>query len=70
MSGKDDNLPAGKNPYLPFIIDRSRNESKTKLDNLIKENLQKLSEEKNNNLLSETKIIQTRTKILTENRVL
>jgi uncharacterized protein YidB (DUF937 family) len=29
-----------------------------------------LSEEKNNNLLSETKIIQTRTKILTENRIL
>jgi hypothetical protein len=70
LSGKDKNLPAGQNPYLPFIIDRSRNESKTKLDNLIKENLQKLSEEKNNNLLSETKIIQTRTKILTENRVL
>ena len=70
LSGKDKNLPAGQNPYLPFIIDRSRNESKTKLDNLIKENLQKLSEEKNNNLLSETKIIQTRTKILTENRIL
>lgn len=70
LSGKDNNLPAGKNPYLPFIIDRTRNESKTKLDNLIKENLQKLSEEKNNNLLSETKIIQTRTKILTENRIL
>jgi hypothetical protein len=70
LSGRDKNLPAGQNPYLPFIIDRSRNESKTKLDNLIKENLQKLSEEKNNNLLSETKIIQTRTKILTENRIL
>jgi hypothetical protein len=71
LSGRDSNLPAGKNPYLPFIIDRQvTNESKTKLDNLIKENLQKLSEEKNNNLLSETKIIQNRAKILTENRIL
>ena len=71
LSGKDKNLPAGKNPYLPFPIRKNdMNESKTKLDNLIKENLQKLSEEKSNNLLAETKIIQTRTKILTENRIL
>jgi hypothetical protein len=71
LSGKDKNLPAGKNPYLPFPIRKDdMNESKTKLDTLIKENLQKLSEEKNNNLLAETKIIQTRTKILTENRIL
>jgi hypothetical protein len=71
LSGKDKNLPAGKNPYLPFPIRKDdMNESKTKLDTLIKENLQKLSEEKNNNLLAETKIIQTRTKILTENRTL
>jgi hypothetical protein len=71
LSGKDKNLPAGKNPYLPFPIRKDdMNESKIILDNLIKENLQKLSEEKNNNLLAETKIIQTRTKILTENRIL
>ena len=71
LSGKDKNLPAGKNPYLPFPIRKNdMNESKTKLDFLIKENLQKLSEEKNSNLLAETKIIQTRTKILTENKIL
>ena len=71
LSGKDNNLPAGKNPYLPFPIRKNdMNESKTKLDSLIKENLQKLSEEKSSNLLAETKIIQTRTKILTENRIL
>jgi hypothetical protein len=71
LSGKDKNLPAGKNPYLPFPIrKKDMNESKTKLDNLIKENLQKLSEQKSSNLLAETKIIQTRTKILTENRIL
>jgi hypothetical protein len=71
LAGKDDKFPAGQNPYLPLTLDgKGVNESKSKLDNLIKENLQKLSEEKNSNLLSETKIIQTRTKILTENRIL
>jgi len=63
--------PSGNNPFLPLTLDtRQMNESKTKLDSLIKENLQKLSEEKNNNLLAETNIIQIRTKILTENRIL
>jgi hypothetical protein len=71
LSGRDSSLPAGKNPYLPFTInDKGMNESKSKLDTLIKENLQKLSEQKSSNLLAETKIIQTRTKILTENRIL
>jgi hypothetical protein len=71
LAGKDDKFPAGQNPYLPLTLDgKGVNESKSKLDKLIKENLQKLSEEKNSNLLSETKIIQTRTKILTENRIL
>ena len=71
LAGRDKALPAGQNPYLPFTLDgKGMNESKTKLSNLIKENLQKLSEEKNSNLLAETKIIQTRTKILTENRIL
>ncbi len=71
LSGKDSNLPAGKNPYLPFpILKSDMNESNVKISNLIKENLQQLSEEKNNRLLSETKIIQIRTKILTENRIL
>jgi hypothetical protein len=71
LAGKDKKFPAGQNPYLPLTLDgKGVNESKTKLDNLIKENLQKLSEEKNSNLLAETKIIQTRTKILTENRIL
>jgi hypothetical protein len=46
------------------------NETKVKLGNVIKENLTKLSEEKQNNLLAETKIIQTRTKLLIENRIL
>ena len=64
--------PSGKNPYLNFYIDRrdTMNESKIKLNNLIKENLTKLSEEKQNNLLAENRIIQTRTKILLENRIL
>jgi hypothetical protein len=71
LSGKDKNLPSGKNPYLPFPIrKKDMNESKVKLDTLIKENLQQLAEQKNKNLLAETKIIQTRTKILTENRIL
>jgi hypothetical protein len=71
LAGKEDKFPAGQNPYLPLTLDgKGVNESKSKLDKLIKENLQKLSEEKNSNLLSETKIIQTRTKILTENRIL
>ena len=71
LTGKDKNLPSGKNPYLPFPIRKNdMNETKVKLSNVIKENLTKLSEEKQNNLLAETKIIQTRTKILTENRIL
>ena len=71
LSGRDSSLPAGKNPYLPFTINnKGMNESKVKLDTLIKENLQQLAEQKNKNLLAETKIIQTRTKILTENRIL
>jgi hypothetical protein len=75
LIGNTNKLPlvglAGKNPYLNFYIDRrDMNESKRKLNSLIKENLQILSEQKSNNLLAETKIIQTRTKILTENRIL
>ena len=71
LSGKDKNLPSGKNPYLPFPLRKAdMNESKTKLTNIIKENLSKLSEEKQNNLLAETRIIQTRTKLLMENRIL
>jgi hypothetical protein len=71
LAGKDPRYKPGQNPYLPLTLDgKPVVESKTKLDKLIKENLQKLSEEKNSNLLSETKIIQTRTKILTENRIL
>jgi hypothetical protein len=71
LSGKDKNLPSGKNPYLPFPIRKNdMNETKVNLNNVIKENLTKLSEEKQNNLLAETKIIQTRTKLLLENRIL
>lgn len=71
LSGKDKNLPSGKNPYLPFPLRKAdMNETKTKLTNIIKENLSKLSEEKQSNLLAETKIIQTRTKMLMENRIL
>ena len=63
--------PSGQNPYLNFYLDRrDMNESNTKLSMVIKENLTKLSEEKQNNLLAETKIIQTRTKLLIENRIL
>jgi len=73
LTGSSSALPlvsgGRKNPYLNFNIDTMR-ESKIKLNKLIKENLQKLSEQKNSNLLAETKIIQTRTKILTENRTL
>jgi hypothetical protein len=73
LTGDNKNLPlvsgGRKNPYLNFNIDTMR-ESNVKLNNLIKENLQQLSEQKSNNLLAETKIIQTRTKILTENRIL
>lgn len=71
LSGKDKNLPSGKNPYLPFPLRKAdMNEAKTKLTNIIKENLSKLSEEKQSNLLAETRIIQTRTKMLMENRIL
>ena len=36
LSGKDKNLPAGKNPYLPFPIRKDdMNESKIKLDGII-----------------------------------
>ena len=73
LTGSNKALPlvsgGRKNPYLNFNIDTMR-ESNVKLNNLIKENLQKLSEQKTNNLLAETKIIQTRTKIITENRIL
>ena len=54
------------NSYLPFYI----KESELKLKNIIKENLTKIKKEKDSSLLIESKIIQTRTKILTENRIL
>lgn len=70
LAGRDkDNLPAGNNPYLPFVLDKT-NESKSEIKNLIKENLNKISEEKKNKLLVETKIIRTRTNLLIENRIL
>jgi hypothetical protein len=64
--------PNGKNPYLPFRIDarQGMTESKHKLSNLIKENLLNVSKQKNESLLIEKKIVQTRTKLISENRIL
>jgi len=64
--------PNGKNPFLPFIIDarQSMNESKSNITNLIKENLIKIKREKDSSLLIETKIIKSRTQLLSENRIL
>lgn len=64
--------PNGKNPYLPFRIDarKGMTESKSKITNLIKENLTKIKREKDSSLLIETKIIKSRTELLTENRIL
>jgi hypothetical protein len=64
--------PNGKNPFLPFIIDsrQTMRESKLKLNNLIKENLTKIKREKDSSLLIETKIIKSRTQLLSENRIL
>jgi hypothetical protein len=58
------------NSYLPFYADPTMKESESELQNIIKENLMKIAEQKQNNILAETKIIQTRTKMLTENRIL
>ena len=62
----------GKNEYLPFRIDATKGmtESKSKLDNLIKENLTKIKREKDSSLLIETKIVKSRTQLLSENRIL
>ena len=64
--------PSGKNPFLPFNIDakQNMNESKSKLTSLIKENLLEISKQKNDSLLIEKKIVQTRTKLISENRIL
>jgi hypothetical protein len=70
LTGKELKQLRPGNSYIPFYADPSMRESKLKLDNLIKENLTKIKREKDSNLLAETKIIQTRTKILTENRIL
>jgi hypothetical protein len=58
------------NSYLPFYADPSMRESVLDLKNIIRENLIKIKIEKDSSLLIESKIIQTRTKILTENRIL
>lgn len=62
----------GKNKYLPFRIDRTKgmSESTSKITNLIKENLTKIKREKDSSLLIETKIVKSRTELLTENRIL
>ena len=62
----------GKNKYLPFRIDRTEgmSESTSNITNLIKENLTKLKREKDSSLLIETKIIKSRTQLLSENRIL
>lgn len=64
--------PNGKNEYLPFRIDarQGMTESKSKLDNLIKENLTKIKREKDSSLLVESKIVKSRTQIMSENRIL
>jgi hypothetical protein len=62
----------GKNKYLPFRMDATKGmtESTSKITNLIKENLTKLKREKDSSLLIETKIIKSRTQLLSENRIL
>jgi hypothetical protein len=62
----------GKNKYLPFRIDATKGmtESTSKITNLIKENLTKIKREKDSSLLIETKIIKSRTQLLSENRIL
>lgn len=64
--------PNGKNKYLPFRIDarKGMSESTSKITNLIKENLTKIKREKDSSLLIETKIVKSRTELLTENRIL
>ena len=62
--------PYGKNPFLPFNIDPRQNMNESKLTGLIKENLLKVSKQKNESLLIEKKIVQTRTKLISENRIL
>jgi hypothetical protein len=64
--------PNGKNEYLPFRMDATKGmtESKSKLDNLIKENLTKIKREKDSSLLVESKIVKSRTQLLSENRIL
>ena len=64
--------PNGKNEYLPFRIDarKGMTESKSKITNLIKENLTKIKREKDSSLLIETKIVKSRTQLLSENRIL
>lgn len=62
----------GKNKYLPFRMDATKGmtESTSKITNLIKENLTKIKREKDSSLLIETKIIKSRTQLLSENRIL
>ena len=64
--------PNGKNPFLPFILDsrQTMRESTSKITNLIKENLTKIKREKDSSLLIETKIVKSRTQLLSENRIL
>jgi hypothetical protein len=63
--------PAGINPYTRFYLDRrAQNESTDNLKNIIKENLIRHSKQNDKNLISEKKIIQTRTNLLLENRIL
>lgn len=73
LTGRNRNLPivsgGRKNPYLNFYIDTMR-ESTSNITNLIKENLTKIKREKDSSLLIETKIVKSRTELLTENRIL
>lgn len=69
-----ENILAGKTKVLkrpnPYIIGDSIYESiDDKLKSLIKENLTTLSEQKKNNLISETSIINTRFQIITESKI-
>jgi hypothetical protein len=70
LTGKELKQLRPGNSYLPFYADPSMRESVLDLKKVIKENLVKISEQKEKNILTETKIIQIRTKILTENRIL
>jgi hypothetical protein len=70
LTGKELKQLRPGNSYLPFYADPSMRESVLDLKKVIKENLTKIKREKDSSLLIETKIVKSRTELLTENRIL